>query len=1148
MINKVIILGITCFLVTIPWIVRADDTAVFVPSISVPPNVLFLLDTSGSMAWDTSVVTPTTGYFNPNTIYATATTKDCNGTSFVTNKLYYKTTGGCWSPFPSTSSPFTFSTITVADGVVVSGGVTTSQIECGSAVNSINLYGHWQGLLIPPPYDQYADGEGKSHQVLYNIRTGNYLNYYYDNSVTSMAKITYAKQVMSNLVTATSNVRFGLMVYNTTYDSSYSGGKLIVPLTTNVEALNYGINNLPDPSNGTPTAEALAEAGNYFARQNSWYTGVNYNNPITYKKNATQTLTSDKGILWRCQKNFVIYITDGISTLDQDARFSNGTNYLGIAPIGDFDGDTTGTSPRHSSELNDSTNTVYPGTGSDYLDDVAKFLYDKDLLPNASVMDSGGISFNASDYPKQNVVTYTIGFDTDQELLVRAADKNHGNGQYFTTSESSNLQDILENIITDILSKNDQFVAPVVPVNRVNKTYAGNGIYMGIFAPNPDPDQPGIWKGNLKKFGYNKLGQILSKDGAVAVNSNGTIKPEARSAWVDTSSSSTEGLQVDLGGAGAELLTQSISSRIYKTYKTGTGPGTGFLPLVSGSTDIGFGAFGLTAATQSNDLIDFVTAKGVYTPVTGTKARNWMLGDILHSQPAVLYDFSNHKNAIFVGANDGFLHCFVDDDNNTIDTIADDSVTEAWAFTPWDLLPNLRYLPSLKAGITVVPGDNEHDFYVDGSPVLYKTGNHKYIAFGLRRGGMDLSTKATTKSLLDHQYFILNIDNYSSPAWAGQIATGILGTGSESLGQSWCTPRFSTIRTGSGANDKADVLLLTGGYDTNQDNANPGAGDSKGRAVFAVNAADGSITANLNNLKISNSGGYTPMRYSMVDITSYDDNGDGCDDVIYAPSVGGDLFVFESKMHTDGTYDGVWSKRRLFSAAPSGGATSYSTLRKFLYAPAIAQELWGDFVYIGSGNRENPNEIIITNRFYAIRNTWPATWNDNTPITDSNLTDVTADNTQGTIATPSTWSSSDIKDYNNNLLTGSGWFITLENAGEKMVSTPIVVDKVIYFTTFTPSALTCDKCKNEDGTGRLWAIKYLTGEAAFAGFQNVGSGGSIVPGGNPRKEDRNTIIGSGMPTSPTMVLTENGTIIQTDGLAFNPNGPTPLTRYYWRKQ
>ena len=264
------------------------------------------------------------------------------------------------------------------------------------------------------------------------------------------------------------------------------------------------------------------------------------------------------------------------------------------------------------------------------------------------------------------------------------------------------------------------------------------------------------------------------------------------------------------------------------------------------------------------------------------------------------------------------------------------------------------------------------------------------------------------------------------------------------------------------------------------------------------------------------------------------------------PSLGGQLFVFNGR-----TNNGTWTKRLLFQAATQDGTTS--TLRKFFYAPDIAQVSENgtvcDWVYIGSGNRENPLDTTVVNRFYAINNTWPVTWNDSTPYTDSNLTDVTADDLQGTTLT-----SAQRTQLLQTLATGPGWYITLQNSGEKVVSSPIVFNGVVYFTTFSPTTASSasNSCSTGvgSGVGRLYAINYMNGESVYAGFNATGStsGGST----GATVADRNTIIGTGIPSQPNLVVTQQGTFLvvgtsQGTG-SYNTNASTGLTRYFWLKQ
>jgi len=346
------------------------------------------------------------------------------------------------------------------------------------------------------------------------------------------------------------------------------------------------------------------------------------------------------------------------------------------------------------------------------------------------------------------------------------------------------------------------------------------------------------------------------------------------------------------------------------------------------------------------------------------------------------------------------------------------------------LLPNLKHLPPKDATNTIT-GDSIHDYFVDGSPAIFRHNSKTYVAFGLRRGGKDL----TTGGELTNQYTILNVTNYRSPLFSAYIPKTVLcanalDTTSERLGQSWATPHFMKMRTSSGSRD---VLLIGGGYDTNQDLSDPGSRDTKGRAVFAYDLETGT---KLDQLNFNYAKGNTDFRYCVVDFKAYDNDDDGCDDTVYVPTVGGDLISLNGRSN-----DGTWTERVLFSATPSSSSpTLFSNLRKFFYAPGIAQMSWngqvGDWVYIGSGDREHPKNSSVLNRFYAIRNTWDS-WN----LTDANLTDMSDDILQDSSAT-----SQDITNRLGALSSSKGWYFNLA-AGEKVVSTPLVFNKVVYFTT-----------------------------------------------------------------------------------------------------
>ena len=274
----------------------------------------------------------------------------------------------------------------------------------------------------------------------------------------------------------------------------------------------------------TPLAETLYEAGLYYKGGNSYFnSGVVYTSPIQY----------------HCQRNYIVLITDGDSTRDQKSILRTA--------IGDLDGD--GREPGGANEVH----YIVDGEdmlGTDYLDDVAKYLYDNDLRSDLT--------------GTQNIITYTIGFthQSQHNLLDRAA--THGHGRYYYSSDAQSLANVFQNIVADILEKTSSFVAPVVPVSRMERTTAGDKIYLALFQPN----QNRMWSGNIKKFGITQsgadAGQIIDVNNTPALDNDGQILPVARSYWTTVN---MDGSDVEKGGAGEVLMNRtSHSEHLYLSW------------------------------------------------------------------------------------------------------------------------------------------------------------------------------------------------------------------------------------------------------------------------------------------------------------------------------------------------------------------------------------------------------------------------------------------------------------------------------------------------------------------------------------------------------------------------------------------------------
>ena len=1024
---------------TVGW---ADDTEIYgtVTNPDLEPNILIVFDSSGSMStvdvpgdpYDPTITYP--GSNATNAVYERYWDK--------ANKIYF------WQLFAS----------------------DVNDIECDAARNELLSDGNARSKIRATSYT--CGGH-----INRRLRLGNYMNYDESGIGVSLSRIDVAKQVVTDLISNTTGVRFGIMKFN-----EDQGGHIVDEIGTDKATLIADVNNI-NASGWTPLAETLAEAGLYFAGMSSWYNaGVNYTSPMQE----------------RCQKNYIVVMTDGQSTQDIDSQLT-GTPYINGDVIGDYDADHGG------------SEAIYADNGSDYLDDVAKYLYENDI--NLSLGD--GTSFD-----KQNIITYTIGFKTSQQLLQDTA--TNGGGEYFTADNISDLALAFDEIISAISEENAVFVAPVVPISRMNRAYAGDKIYLGFFKP----QQSGRWLGNIKRYGLDSNGILYDAAGMEVCTPDGLIKDNVLSYWTALGA---DGPDVDKGGA-AEVLDLLIESTTPRNLYTYTGLVSDLThsanAFVDTNVNITFGQLGVTDAAEKTALFDSV--------------HQGRLGDIIHSEPAVVHYADpdgnpvtdDAKTIIFSGSNDGILHAF-DDANGS----------EIWGFIAPDQMGRLKLL-----------NNDDHDYFIDGSPSVYHGSSQKIMIIGERRGGLN--------------YMALDITAHDAPAWLYSIEATILDPNPsndpdtdsyEMLGQSWSRPQPAVVATNvsvseSGApptctvtvgNTVEDVFLIPGGYDSNQDLETPAATDAVGRALFAVQVSNGQLISGLNFNAVDHSS--LGMTHSIVDVSGIDHDGDGIVSRIYAGDLSGNIFAFKddevmsfcSGTKTRSIANGVWSAQKLFSASAADGIQ-----RKILYAPDVVGEDFGDYIFFGTGDRSDPGETGVVNRFYAVKNDWSG----GTTLDEGDLIDVTDDLIQmGTEAQQ--------QAVKTSLDSGRGWFIRLENPGEKIVAAPRVYGGVAYFTTYTPDSGAgggTDPCAASTvrGVARLYAVDYKTGASVSEFSMDVeydGDGNAIDLG----KKDRVVAIGTAIPSAPVIAILEGGARIFVGvegGIVSMPAILTPdMYRYYWHQ-
>lgn len=758
-----------------------------------------------------------------------------------------------------------------------------------------------------------------------------------------------------------------------------------------------------------------------------------------------------------------VYFQKGASAITE-------TSYAGSSPIQYYcqknyvliisDGNPTKDShPILNSLIGDMTKDGQLGR----LDDVAKYLYGLDL--------SNGQSSSG-----QNIKTYTIGFSITHQLLENTA--KAGGGKYFYVWSSQSFNIAFQTFIAEILDESTSYVAPVVPISQMENFKSGNEMYLAMFKPTPNS----FWKGNIKKYGIAtiqngkivdgngneagngiKVGDILDANGSLAMAEvtkkiDGKeykfvkISDDARSYW----STIADGEHVEKGGLGQILKDRSGQRNIY-TYLGNENLSDSSNAFSTSNNAVTPALLGLSAGdtTGRDNVIKFIHGIDAYDEnMNGntTEKREWILGSFIHSRPVVIHygTTSGSKSIIFAGSNEGLLHAF---DNETGE--------ELWAFIPPTLLPKLKNLTG-----------EALQFMVDGAPRVYlerKTDGSlekAILIFGLRRGG--------------DRYFALDVKDRNAPKLLWEISPSTSGFGE--LGQTWSTPQLGKIKYGTG---EKWVAFISGGYDENQDNIPVAINDTKGRAVYVIDVLTGSLIWSYSRSQNAS------MKYSIPsDIARVDVNGDGYIDRFYVGDMGGQMWRF----NVGDPNPANWTAKIIFDSSPGS-----SNKRKIFFPPDVSLEKGNyEMLFFGTGDREAPKSTNAVNRLYAVKDKNPST-----VLTENDLVDVTEDLLQDPNTTAVQKTTIMIA-----LSTKNGWYIKLDqNAGEKCLSNSVLFYGVIYYTTFTPDiGDPGDPCFLSEGKGRLYALNYKTGEAAF----NLD--GETTNGMEITKEDRSIIMGPSIPS------------------------------------
>ncbi|WP_293388212.1 PilC/PilY family type IV pilus protein [Nevskia sp.] len=919
-------------------------------STPVSPNVMLLFDNSGSM----ENIIWADGY-NPSTIYADWSPRTCGNNSNTQ----------CW---------------TATDGNVGMSDIKVGGCSSGRLEGRPSGTGTRKCLSLPTP-------SGANTRY-----TGNYLNYlfatYASNSnlttgtIPNETRLSAAKNVATGIVNANPTLRWGLARFNPPISGGDQGpgGKIVANCGSTPATVTSAINALAANSN-TPLAETFYEITRYFRGLTSYYNTGTYTSPVQY----------------RCQKNFVIVVTDGFPTYDSTFptndpddlanSFLSLPNWDGKAPS------TTSTTypffPRYSDGFRGQSGTSESQEAwTLYLDDLAKFAYDTDLKKSGN--DLTGVSYEDATFKTQRIQTYSIGLAINNQMLQDAAE--YGQGKSYTANNASQLQIALQNALNDIAARTS--AAASIATNSTRLT-ADTAIYQARFAT-------GDWSGQLL---------------ALPVRLDGTVGTPIWDAALRLPAAASRNILTydptrSLGNRGRSFLwTQLNSTQIAALNKDG-----------AGTTDNnGQNRLGWLRGDRSNE--------GDVAPALRRRSATTVLGDIVNSDPAfagqqdygyarlpgtegtsytAFRDSAAYKarpTMVYVGANDGMLH----------------------GFRATDGVEQLAYVPdAVYSGLSAVSDqawNQNHRYLVDGAVRLLDArvnGNWKTVLLGTLGGG-------------GQSVFALDV---TDPTSFGTSNVLWEFTPSSDVDMGYSYPQAAIVRL---ANDQWAALIANGYNSTN------------GKAVlYLVKLDDGSVIRKFDTGVGSDNGMSAPI---PVDV-----DGDRVTDLIYAGDLKGNLWKIDLRGTNPAAWDFAFKSGTtpvpLYRACSADPCTTSNRQPITARAEVGIHPDGGYLVYFGTGSyfRSDYNTAgTVGNTFYAIRDA------DNGSAPPSSRASLLGQQVIATVTQAFGSQTEKVRATTNNTPTASqlGWYLNLPDAGERQVSTPILRGGAVIFTTLIPNTAAC---------------------------------------------------------------------------------------------
>jgi Tfp pilus tip-associated adhesin PilY1 len=1098
-----------------------DLSMIAAGAIKLAPNVMILFDSSGSMNCPIEH-----SAYDPRIRYG--------GTFNINNSVL--TPSGIYHYIDSTNSntPVTLTLYVTNWGTASAQAYTWD--TAGSTAVTVDLYrrrhrakSSYRQVMFTTNYLRWLYFYATAAQ---RAEVNNFHRYGYWTGTTltdldRCQRITVAKKAMKEVVSQLWDEhdldplndpapRIGITTFS--QDGSAIGGDCSTACHDNAsENSLHGAIDAIDPTGGTPLAETMAEIWGYF-RGMGKSPDITDDSKFRSLENLA-TLQINEGSFpitdW-CQLNFCLVMTDGAPSADQsvDDLDSNTVffwenldpkadkavrwgynpdklaqhpdlNYSGTAPI----------SVKYYEE-----DGTLGGSGSYLLDDIADYMFTRDLYPDDYACVKNHAKFEQKLKNKQFVYTYTIGFAIEHPLLVSTA--TAGGGEAFTASNYEELVEAMLNVFAAIEEKVNAYAGFTAPkLTTLDSDYTG---YISTFV---NKANEAFWEGHLRAYKLNQEtgGFYLDDTGAASVT---------HMIW----------------DAGEKLSETSAASRNLWTWfedsKKDVLAGT-FTNAQLGAIDDAQREYIISVIRGDETNTTFFPNPADY-PYKLTNGKPRRLGDIFHFQPQVVgqplfwktaFDvsyadfFETYKDrtkAVYAGANDGFLHCF-----------DADSGKELWAFMPAVNLMNLKPL--------ALNTEGKHLYFVDGqgTPIEIKinptgTDHNAWITlftFSLGMGGkayygMDITEPSSPEFLWELAVYPFGANINKTVLNFGDGTSEILST-KALIGPTMGKPTVGTLNVSGRA---VQAVILGGGFQKDKATVN-----TEGKSIFILNAHTGELIKMFHygaSASNSSSTQVSPDLLFSIPATPrlVDFENDGIHDAVYIADVGGQIWKISLKNSNTAN----WTLDKIFDTNESftGGISP----QPFFITPTVGyDDAYNTWVFAGTGDRSNAYNLDNTGRFFAFRDDGKEGADGYLP---SDLQDIShlfistaKDDTDGDGWSDALEASSGTNEFDGDdhpdtedvpkdmpqesmNVDTQGVYLDLPNGnGEKLFEpAPIYIDSRILFNTFLPPT-TVEKTPCEStGEMRLYQFR----------INSLGSGNGQGPTIDAGTSIEARILGSGL--------------------------------------